>query len=104
MNEVFFVLFLNNQKCLIAFEKLFHGTINEAAVYPRVVLQKALAYNAAAIILAHNHPSGECMPSTADIEITQTLQKVLKIIDISVLDHVIVSQRDSYSFAEHGVV
>jgi DNA repair protein RadC len=104
MNEVFAVLFLNNQKCLIAFEKLFHGTINEAVVYPRVVLQKALAYNAAAIILAHNHPSGECMPSTADIEITQTLQKVLKIIDISVLDHVIVSQRDSYSFAEHGVM
>jgi len=104
INEVFAVLFLNNQKCLIAFEILFHGTINQAAVYPRVILQKALAYNAAAIVLAHNHPSGECMPSNADIEITKTLEKVLEIVDITVLDHVIVSQRDSYSLAEHRMI
>jgi DNA repair protein RadC len=104
VNEIFSVLFLNNQNCLIAFEKLFFGTINQATVYPRVILQKVLEYNAAAIILAHNHPSGECVPSAADKEITETLKKILHIVDVNVLDHVIVSHRDSYSFAEHGLI
>lgn len=103
-NEVFAVLFLNNRHCLIAFEKLFFGTINEATIYPRVILQKALEHNATAIILAHNHPSNHCFPSIADQNITQKLRDGLKIFDIDVLDHIIVSHQECYSFAKHALM
>jgi DNA repair protein RadC len=103
-NEVFSALFLDNKLRLLAFEKLFHGTINEAIVYPRRIVQKALEYNAAAILLAHNHPSGVCEPSLADKKITQELQTILKLIDVRVLDHIIVAYPNSYSFADHGLL
>jgi DNA repair protein RadC len=101
-NEVFATLFLDNQHRLLAYEKLFYGTINETMVYPRVIIQKSLEHNAAAIILAHNHPSGKCEPSRADIEITNQIRTILGIINVSLLDHIIVSYPNTYSFAEHG--
>lgn len=102
VREVFAVLFLNNQHEVITFERLFYGTINAAAVYPRVVLEQALKHKAAAVILSHNHPSGIAQSSTADREITHTLEKALNLIDIRVLDHIIVAGHQCYSFAERG--
>ena len=103
-SEVFSVLFLNTQHRLLAFEKLFRGSINEAVVYPRTIVQKALQHNAAKVILAHNHPSDNCNPSIADKEITEAIRKILDIIDVKVVDHVIVSRQESYSFSEHGLI
>jgi len=103
-NEVFGALFLNNRHNLIVFEKMFYGTINEAVVYPRSVVQKSLEHNAAAIIIAHNHPSGEAMPSGADERVTRELKQVLSIVSIKLLDHVIVTHQQTYSFAENGLI
>jgi DNA repair protein RadC len=103
-NELFAVLFLDSQHRLLAFEKLFFGTINESAVYPRVIVQKALEYNAAKVIFAHNHPSGSCNPSSGDKEVTRDLQKILSIVSVTALDHIIVSHKSTYSFAEHGLM
>jgi len=102
--EVFGVLFLDNAHRVIAFEELFHGTINGASVYPRVVLQRSLSLNAAAVILAHNHPSGIAEPSTADQQITETLCKVLTMVDIRVLDHFVIGEAEAVSFAERGLL
>lgn len=102
--EQFLVLFLNAQHKLIKHEILFQGTINSAEVHPRVVIEKALEYNCAAVILSHNHPSGCVEPSPADREITQKLTKALDLVDIRTLDHIIVGQGQSYSFAEHGLL
>jgi DNA repair protein RadC len=100
--EVFAVLFLNTQHQVIKFERLFHGTINAAAVYPRIVVETALKYHAGAVILAHNHPSGIAEPSLADNQITSRLEQALALIDIKVLDHIIVAGCQCYSYAEHG--
>ncbi len=100
--EVFAVLFLNTQHQVITFERLFYGTINAAAVYPRVVVEAAIKYQANAIILAHNHPSGIAEPSIADNQITTRLEQALALIDIKVLDHIIVAGCHCYSYAEHG--
>ncbi|WP_085300514.1 RadC family protein [Cognaticolwellia mytili] len=102
--EVFAVLFLNTQHQVIKFERLFHGTINAAAVYPRIVVEAALKYQAGAIILAHNHPSGIAEPSIADNQITERLEQALALIDVKVLDHIIVAGCHCYSYAEHGKV
>jgi DNA repair protein RadC len=103
-DEVFAAMFLNNHHQLLAFEKLFYGTINESTVYPRKVVKKSLEHNAAKLIIAHNHPSGNCTPSEADKEITQELKKILKVIDIQLVDHVVTSHEGFYSFAEHGLL
>jgi DNA repair protein RadC len=103
-NEVFSILFLDNRHRLLAFEKMFFGTINEAVVYPRAVIQRALEHNAAAVIASHNHPSGISEPSQADIKITNDLKTILKAVDIKVLDHFIISHQETYSFAEHGLI
>ena len=103
-NEVFSILFLDNRHRLLAFEKMFYGTINEAMIYPRAVIQRALEYNAAAVIAAHNHPSGKPEPSKADIDITKDLKTILNVLDIRVLDHIIISHQETYSFAEHGLI
>jgi DNA repair protein RadC len=103
-DEVFGGLFLNNHNQLIAFEKLFYGTINEATVYPRKIVNTSLKYNAAKIIIMHNHPSGNCKPSKADIDLTQTLKEILNIVDVQLIDHIIVSVTESFSFAEAGLV
>lgn len=102
--EIFCVLFLDNQNCLIKAEDLFFGTIDGASVYPREVVKAALMHNAAAVILAHNHPSGMVEPSSADRRITTRLQEALSLVDIRVLDHLIVSGSDSVSFAERGLL
>lgn len=101
--EVFAVLFLDNQHRVLAFERLFFGTINQAAVHPREVVKAVLRHNAAAVILAHNHPSGVAEPSSADRDITLRLRDALNLIDVRVLDHVIVGARCT-SMAELGMM
>ena len=101
-NEVFAAIFLNNKHKVLSFEPLFNGTIDGAAVYPRVVVQQALACNAAAVIFAHNHPSGCCEPSQADRTITTPLNDALALIDVRVLDHFVVSRSEWVSLAQRG--
>ena len=103
-HEVFACLFLDNRHQVIQFEELFNGTIDGAAVYPRVIVQKALHYNAAAVILSHNHPSGVKEPSLADKQITRRICDALSLVDIRVLDHVIVGDGEALSFAEKGLL
>ncbi|WP_350307183.1 RadC family protein [Photorhabdus viridis] len=100
--EVFLVLYLDNQNRLLVCETLFTGTINHTEVHPREVVKLALRHNAAAVILAHNHPSGETEPSKQDRNITQHLVKALAIVEVRVLDHLIVGKGDVLSFAERG--
>ncbi|MCW8832168.1 MAG: DNA repair protein RadC [Colwellia sp.] len=102
--EVFAVLFLDNQHHVLKFERLFWGTLNAAAVYPRIVVEHALKHQAAAVILAHNHPSGVAEASMADKHITQKLEQALQLIEVSVLDHMIVAGNQCYSFAENGEI
>lgn len=102
--EVFAVLFLDSQHRLIQYSEMFYGTIDGAAVYPREVVKAAMSYNAAAIIMSHNHPSGTPDPSTADKKITQRLKSALELVDVRVLDHVIVGGDDTFSFAEYGLL
>jgi len=100
--EVFAILFLDNQHQVQHFEKLFFGTIDAAAVYPRIIVETVLKHNSAAVILAHNHPSGVCEPSIADQQITTRIKQALALIDVRVLDHLIIAGHQSYSFAEHA--
>lgn len=101
-HEVFACLFLNSQHNVIQFEKLFHGTINRAVVYPRVIVKRALELNAAAVILAHNHPSGDPSPSASDEDLTHKLMRALALIDVHVLDHIVIGDGAPYSFQEHS--
>lgn len=101
-HEVFSVLFLDSQHRVIRFEELFRGTIDAASVYPREVLKAALAYNAAAVILVHNHPSGDPEPSDADRRITEQLKEMLKLVEIRVIDHIVVGGDQTVSLAERG--
>ena len=103
-NEVFAVMFLNNRHRIQAFEELFQGTVDSASVYPRVIAQRALELNSSAIIVAHNHPSGYVVPSSADEAITKKLADSLKLLDIRLLDHFVVTLDETYSFAEHGLL
>ena len=101
-HEVFCVLFLNAQNGLIATEELFRGTLTQTSVYPREIVKRALTHNAAAVILAHNHPSGAAEPSQADRLLTDALKNALGLVDVRVLDHFVVAGRSAISFAEHG--
>jgi DNA repair protein RadC len=100
--EVFACLFLDNKHRMIKFEELFRGTLDGATVYPREVVKQALSHNAAAVIFAHNHPSGLAHPSDADYQITQRLKTALELIDIRVLDHIVIGDGEPVSFAELG--
>lgn len=100
--EEFHCLWLDSQHRLLIAETLFRGTLSQTSVYPREVIRAALTHNAAAVILAHNHPSGTCEPSPADELLTTSLSAALGVIDVPVLDHVIVTLDRTYSFAEHG--
>ena len=102
--EVFCCLYLDNRHRLIAFEELFRGTIDRAGVHPRDVLRQTLMHNAAAVILAHNHPSGVLEPSQADELITRRLKEALALVDVRVLDHLIVADTGCLSFAESGLL
>jgi DNA repair protein RadC len=103
-HEVFACLFLDNHNRLICFEELFHGTLAEASIYPREVVKRGLLHNAAKIIFAHNHPSGNPEPSQADQEITQILKQSLRLVDIQVIDHIVIGHQHSLSFAELGML
>ncbi|SDK83384.1 DNA replication and repair protein RadC [Methylophilus rhizosphaerae] len=102
--EVFGIMFLDAQNRLIAYEKLFEGSLMQTSVYPREVVKRALALNAAAVILSHNHPGGAVAPSRADEQLTQTLKESLNLVDVKVLDHIIVAGQDTFSFSEQGLI
>ncbi|AUI66945.1 MULTISPECIES: DNA repair protein RadC [Glaesserella] len=98
--EVFMVIFLDNQNRLIKTEKMFYGTINQASVHPREIIKEALKCNAAAILVAHNHPSGNCIPSEADRYLTRKIEMACDLVDIRFVDHIIVGKGDYFSFEE----
>jgi DNA repair protein RadC len=103
-HEVFAVLFLDHQNRMLAMEELFRGTLSQTSVYPREVVLRALHHQAAAVVLSHNHPSGSVQPSRADEHLTQTLKASLALVDVRVLDHIIVSQGQTLSMAEQGLM
>ena len=103
-HEVFAVLFLDAQSRLVRMEEMFRGTLTQTSVYPREVVKRALELGAAAVILAHNHPSGAAEPSRADEFLTQTLKSALALVDVRVLDHFVVGHGEVVSFAERGLL
>ena len=103
-HEVFCVAFLDAQHRVIAFEEMFRGTLTQTSVYPREIVKHALAHNAAAVILAHNHPSGVAEPSQADELLTRSLRAALALVDVRVLDHFLIAGAQSLSFAERGLL
>jgi len=104
LHEVFVCLYLDNRHQILHYEELFRGTIDGASVYPREVVKQALKYNAAALIVAHNHPSGIAEPSQTDRDITQHLKEALALMDIRLLDHFIIGDDNICSFAERGLL
>ena len=102
--EVFCVMFVDTHNRLLAFEEMFRGTLNQTSVYPREVVKRALELNACGVILSHNHPGGSTRPSQADLSLTRTLREALALVDLSVLDHVIVSTNQFTSFAQEGLL
>lgn len=102
--EIFMVIFLDGQNQIIKMEELFTGTLSTSAIYPREVVQKVLDYDAANVILVHNHPSGGLTPSSSDRAVTQKLQTALTAIDVNVLDHLIVGGNEFFSFADHRLL
>lgn len=102
--ELFVLLLLDSQHRLLHYEELFQGTINAAPVYPREVIKLVMKHNAAAVILAHNHPSGVAEPSQADQRVTERVKKALNLIDVSLLDHFVIGAGAPISFAERGLL
>ena len=103
-HEVFCCMFLDNRHRVLRFDEMFRGTIDGTSVYPREVVKEALAINAAAVILAHNHPSGVAEPSQADERITKRLKSALELVDIRLLDHLIIGDGETTSMASRGLV
>lgn len=103
-HEVFVAVFLTSQNRVIVVEEIFRGTLTRTSVYPREIVKRALAHNAALVIFAHNHPSGEANPSQADRSLTKILAEALALVDVKVLDHFIVAPGASLSFAEQGIL
>ncbi len=102
--EVFACLFLDNRHRVIEYEELFYGTVDGASVHPREVVRRCISHNAAAVILAHNHPSGVAEPSRADEQITERLKQALSLVDVRMLDHMIVGDGEVTSLAERGLI
>ncbi|MBU1420049.1 MAG: DNA repair protein [Proteobacteria bacterium] len=102
-NEIFACLFLDSQHRILAFKEMFIGSINKATVHPREIVKEALQLNAAAVILAHNHPSGGSQPSDHDIFLTKTLEDILKVIDVRILDHLVVGDEVT-AFSDLGLL
>lgn len=102
--EVFACLFLDNRHRVLEFEELFHGTVDGASVHPREVVRRCIAHNAAAVILAHNHPSGVAEPSRADEQITERLKQALSLVDVRLLDHMVIGDGEIVSLAERGII
>lgn len=103
-NEEFKILFLNTANELIAVEKLFEGTIDKSAIYPRNILDRALYHNARSLVFVHNHPSGNEQPSGKDISFTQDMKKFFRVVDINILDHIIITRGSYFSFLEEGII
>ena len=103
-HEVFACLFLDNHHRVIEYKELFRGTIDGASVHPREVVKESLLHNAAAVIFAHNHPSGVAEPSQADVRITERLKDSLALVDVRVLDHIVIGDGATVSFAERGLL
>ncbi|PTQ66537.1 DNA repair protein RadC [Nitrosomonas oligotropha] len=103
-HEIFTVIFLDTRNRVIGVEEMFRGTLTQTSVYPREVVKTALQYNAAAVILAHNHPSGEPEPSRSDRVLTDTLKQALSLVDVKVLDHFIIAGTQTLSLAEQGLM
>ena len=103
-NEKFCVIFLDSNNQILAFEVMFTGTINNTIIYPRVLIKKALELNAAAAIVAHNHPSGKLKASNDDHRLTRKLKDILKLVDVRLLDHVIIGRGKALSFAEERII
>jgi DNA repair protein RadC len=103
-HEVFAVMFLDAQHRVIEYDEMFRGTLTQTSVYPREVVRASLTHNAAAVILAHNHPSGSTTPSRADEQLTQTLKAALALVDVQVLDHMVVAAGEVLSMAERGLM
>ena len=101
-HEVFAVVLLDSKFRIIGFFELFRGSVSTTTVYPRELVKLALSHNAAALVMAHNHPSGDPTPSLADIRLTKTLQEALALIDVKVLDHIVVATHGTTSLAERG--
>lgn len=102
--EIFAVMFLNARHQLLMFEELFAGSVDRAQVYPREVLRRSLSYNAAAVVLAHNHPSGNPEPSASDVQLTERLKRLLAEIDVRLLDHLVIGRGRAVSLAERGLI
>ncbi|MCW8840768.1 MAG: DNA repair protein RadC, partial [Gammaproteobacteria bacterium] len=102
--EVFACLFLDNRHRVLEFEELFHGTVDGASVHPREVVRRCITHNAAAVILAHNHPSGVAEPSRADEQITERLKQALSLVDVRLLDHMVIGDGEIVSLAERGII
>ena len=104
--EQFLVIFLSGNNQVIACETMFEGSLTTSAVYPRILICKALELNAAALILGHNHPSGNLLPSNDDVRITRRLKQAAELVEMSIHDHVIIGygKQDYYSFADHGIL
>jgi len=102
--EFLSVMYLNGNDCFIACEILFQGTLTGNAVFPREIIRKGLEYNAAALILAHNHPSGNLKPSREDIEVTKRVRRACETVDINLRDHLILAGKSYFSFNEHGLI
>ncbi len=102
--EIFAVLFLDNRHQVIKYEEMFQGTLGSAAVHPREIIKQVLHYNAAAIIIAHNHPSGIAEPSQSDADITVKIQKALQLIDVRLLDHIVVGDGEFVSLSNRGII
>lgn len=102
--EEFKVIFLNSNNEVLGVETLFQGTIDKSAVYPRKILERVIFYNARSIIFAHNHPSGNTNPSSKDIELTKMMKEFFRMVEVSVLDHIIISRDSYFSFLEEGII
>lgn len=102
--EVFAVLYLDTRHYILGYEELFYGTIDSASVYPREIIKKGLEFNAAALVISHNHPSGEASASKSDNQITKAVKDSCAIMGMRLLDHIIVGGSTVYSFAEHGLM
>ena len=103
-NEEFKVLFLNSANEIIENENLFTGTINKSTVYPRKILERVLYHNARAVVFVHNHPSGNPEPSNKDIELTREMKEFFRLVDVTVLDHIIITRDSYFSFLEEGII
>ena len=104
LHEVFAAIFLNQKHGVLAYRELFRGSVHGSAVHPREVVKEALKENAAAVILAHNHPSGHVSPSPDDLRLTEELKGVLQRIDVRVIDHIIVGEKGYFSFTREGLL